>query len=374
MATELDVSRLVGLIYDAAENPALWSSFLERYGKVLGADLTFIQLHRLEERSSTLTHAWGLNGSVQASYHEHYSRLNLWRNLGWSKFGQGQVVIDEELCSRATLLKSEFYNDFLLPIDGVYSLAAVIARESNKALMLTALRHHGNQQWERADCQPAEMLLPHLARAIAIQERLQLLDAGERVLDALDVGILFLTGAGEVIRGNRPAEQVLESGDGLTVRHGILHATNASADAQLRQAIRTARSAGPSLTCEATVTVPRCSVKRSYQVITAPLHNRPSIFAGMRSPSVVALIIDPDGQRPAASELLIRLYGLTPREAALTSALSSGRTIEQAADDLRMTYETARSHLRHIFEKTDTSRQAELVMLIARLPKAQAKF
>jgi len=60
---------------------------------------------------------------------------------------------------------------------------------------------------------------------------------------------------------------------------------------------------------------------------------------------------------------------LTPKEAALTARLSEGKTIHQAAREMEMSYETARTHLRRIFDKTGTSRQSELLLLIANLPR-----
>jgi DNA-binding CsgD family transcriptional regulator len=90
----------------------------------------------------------------------------------------------------------------------------------------------------------------------------------------------------------------------------------------------------------------------------------------MRQPEIVALILDPDNLRPAAIDVLRRVFGLTRREAMLASVLSTGKPIDEAADEIGMAYETARSHLRHIFDKTQTSRQTELMTVLARLPKA----
>jgi DNA-binding CsgD family transcriptional regulator len=56
---------------------------------------------------------------------------------------------------------------------------------------------------------------------------------------------------------------------------------------------------------------------------------------------------------------------LTPAEARLAVALTQGQTLEQAAERLAIRYETARTHLRRILEKTQTSRQADLMMLLS---------
>jgi len=117
------------------------------------------------------------------------------------------------------------------------------------------------------------------------------------------------------------------------------------------------------------MSVPRTSGKRAFQVLTAPLRHHVSTFAGERAPKVIALVIDPENERALLPAIVAALYELTPREAELACALTSGMTLEQAAEQLGMTYETARSHLRRIFDKTETTRQSELIVLLARLPK-----
>jgi DNA-binding CsgD family transcriptional regulator len=109
-------------------------------------------------------------------------------------------------------------------------------------------------------------------------------------------------------------------------------------------------------------------LRRDYQVVAAPLLGRFRQFAGMSRPMALVLITDPERQQPARTQLLMHLYNLTRKEAAVAAKLFEGKSVEQAAEELSVTYETARTHLRRTFSKTGTSRQAELLLLIARLP------
>ena len=59
--------------------------------------------------------------------------------------------------------------------------------------------------------------------------------------------------------------------------------------------------------------------------------------------------------------------GLTSREASLAEPLARDVTLTNAAATLGITRENARVHLKRIFSKTETRRQAELVSLILRL-------
>jgi DNA-binding CsgD family transcriptional regulator len=63
-------------------------------------------------------------------------------------------------------------------------------------------------------------------------------------------------------------------------------------------------------------------------------------------------------------DLLQCHFSLTPAEARLALHLVAGETLRSAAVKLSITYETARSQIKRIFNKTGTCRQAELVILI----------
>lgn len=57
-------------------------------------------------------------------------------------------------------------------------------------------------------------------------------------------------------------------------------------------------------------------------------------------------------------------FGLTPTEARVASLLTHGRTLQQIARELDVSRTTVAFHMRHIFQKTRTNRQAELVALL----------
>jgi DNA-binding CsgD family transcriptional regulator len=83
------------------------------------------------------------------------------------------------------------------------------------------------------------------------------------------------------------------------------------------------------------------------------------------SDAVVAIFVaDPSARFYAGPEALTELYQLTLSEAELVRLLAAGLSLEEAADKRGVSLNTARSHLKHVFAKTETSRQGELVRLI----------
>ena len=67
------------------------------------------------------------------------------------------------------------------------------------------------------------------------------------------------------------------------------------------------------------------------------------------------------GAQMALDPVTTGAFGLTAAEARLAAELCAGRTLELAARNLHITYQTARSYLKNIFGKTRTRRQGELV-------------
>jgi DNA-binding CsgD family transcriptional regulator len=91
-------------------------------------------------------------------------------------------------------------------------------------------------------------------------------------------------------------------------------------------------------------------------------------------PCILVLLTDAV-RRPGAEAALLRdAYGLTPVEARLACMLADGLSLRRSAERAGLTYETARSYLKILFQKTGTHRQADLVpQLLATGPLLNAR-
>ena len=65
------------------------------------------------------------------------------------------------------------------------------------------------------------------------------------------------------------------------------------------------------------------------------------------------------------AELLSGLFDLTPAEARVARALATGLSIEDTARRFGVSMQTVRNQLRAVFIKTATTRQSELLSLLA---------
>jgi DNA-binding CsgD family transcriptional regulator len=80
---------------------------------------------------------------------------------------------------------------------------------------------------------------------------------------------------------------------------------------------------------------------------------------------VALMIYDSHRRCKIASGVLRQLYGLTPSEAATAECLFAGLTVDNTADELDVSVNTVRSHMKRIFMKCQVKSQVELVRLLA---------
>ncbi len=247
-------------------------------------------------------------------------------------------------------------------------MCVCLLREGDVFVYVNSLRaatkpDYGLREWEIYAA-----LAPHLQRATAIQHRLGTLElcraAGEHALDHLGVAVFFLARDGGVLYHNAEARRLLVAAEGLSLtREGRLEIAGSRGARPLARAVTEACQTGTGcgLGAGGTFHLPRAAGK-PYGVVVSPLRS-PTLPLLPSPPAAVVLVTDPD--RPLdATAVLERLYGLTAAEARLACLVASGRTLEDAADALGITQNTARWTLKNVFSKTDTTRQAALVRLL----------
>lgn len=183
--------------------------------------------------------------------------------------------------------------------------------------------------------------------------------AATAALDRLHLGVVLVDAGGRVVARNRSADEVLAERDGIELRGAVLHVTDASASRRLRDFLGSA-DGGPLR--GGALSVPRKPPRAPLTLLVAPLGGR----AGQTDQSRVkaVFISSRDRGQETSEEHLRRLYDLTPSEAGLASFLVQGMSLKEASAELNITENTARTHLKRIFDKTDTHRQGELVGLL----------
>jgi DNA-binding CsgD family transcriptional regulator len=202
-------------------------------------------------------------------------------------------------------------------------------------------------------------------RGVIGQGRLQFeRNAALAALDRVPVGVIVVDASGLMIAANHMARQILEAADPLSLRENRLVCEGPdklALDAAIARAL--ANHCGPGEPGEEVVALGRPH-RRPVPVLVFPLDVRER-FDEKAKRTAVLFVRDPE-RYPIRTESrwLETLFAVTPTEARLAACLSDGLSLEAAAEALGMSTATARVHLKRVFSKTGTSRQAELVRLV----------
>jgi DNA-binding CsgD family transcriptional regulator len=174
---------------------------------------------------------------------------------------------------------------------------------------------------------------------------------------------------GKILLMNHSAESVLKQHDGLTCARGEVHAGLAHETLKLRQLIKSAVQlvVSPFSSGGGAIGISRPSRKRPFQLFVAPASSNPMSLPTARGAAAL-FIHDPEATQNSSEDLLRSFYGLTVAEAATAALLMKGKDLKEIANELHVTRETSRMHLKHVFEKTGTRRQSELVNVLLRSP------
>lgn len=155
-------------------------------------------------------------------------------------------------------------------------------------------------------------------------------------------------------------------GDGLYLSAGVLQAPHPADRQRLQRFLSVVMGPGkPSAPAPVTLTLPRPSGLRPWLLDGIDCTDTMRSSHGRSA----ALLLITDVERPArlSRELLAQVFGLTATEAKLACELASGKSLQDVSAQLAISEGHARQRLKTIFEKTATSRQGELIALLAKL-------
>jgi DNA-binding CsgD family transcriptional regulator len=353
---------LVQRIYDAALDPRLWTGFLDAFADVIRSGATSLIVHDHSSVSGHITVVTRMDPIFQRKYNEYYASVNIWKNNYEQHYRSGAIINSSALCSNQTLEKTEFYADFLRPANLYYSAGPVIYREGSVSATLSTQRSRDQQPFDREE-RIFRVLAPHLDRALRINRGLSEAGATREALANSPVGVMIFGLNLKLLYVNERARGILEQADGLRLKNGKIVAAAQSESRALEKllasAVQTAR--GLSLAPGGYLSISQPSGARDLQLLISPVRLR--FLLDPYAPAVL-LMMGGGPAQPVKASSLAALFGLTKSEAALTVKLIQGRNLARAAKELGMSYGTARWHLKSIFQKTGTHRQADLVGLV----------
>lgn len=364
------VDSLVDTLYSTLLDPEQWPVFLGDLADVLGGTLPTLFRHDSRNHSGSFGHSVGYEPQVVRDYRERFAGENVWLRGASPHLIPGRVRFSHMMCSRRELLQSEFWTDFCRPLGISNAIGATILKHGSVTYNVTVMAGNTKAEFGPEDARLLRCLLPHLQRTLQVHQRMAhsaiRVEGLVQSMERLPTGVVLVNASGKVLFVNQTARSLVASRDGLIVDAGGLRALRADETRQLRLLIGRAanNSAGLGISPGGTMRVTRAKGS-PLEILVCPLRTGDSWYIPERI--VAAVYVTDPSQRVSTAETTIRqLYGLTEREADVFGAITRGQSAREAARDLAISYNTIKTHLRHIFLKTETASQADLIRLASR--------
>ena len=362
------VNELLDSIYAAAVEPSSWPATLERFADSIGG--SGVWLSRLNVADGTGSGlVTRIDPAMPQIYLDHFASLNPFANARdpdrYLRDYKPDVRLQDHWLPREDLLKTEFYNDFLRPQDIHSTLLVQLTVAGRETVVININRTHAAGGFSHEHITFARRLRPHFARVFALSSRFAGINAREaeiqRRLDSVRGAVFVVAAGGRIDYANAAAEQLADRGFGLRVARGRLDANDAIVARQLDQLIGAATAPAGSPRTGGTLPLGRAGASLTVSPIGA---GNSDVFAG--GPRAIIVISAPTAAGDPVDHLKTR-YGLTPAEARVAVAIAGGASPRAIAETFGLSFHTVRNQLQRLYTKTETRRQSELVLLIARL-------
>jgi DNA-binding CsgD family transcriptional regulator len=371
MATVRDrFAEVVDDLYDAALDAELWTGALQNLARFTGGCAAALVHKDLSSKAGDVLHQHGAAQRFVDLYRERYWRLDPLTPLLF--FPTGRPIVTADVMPVDEFRDGPFYREWALPQEFGEAINLLLDRSATTTTFLSLIIGRGDEDGIDEAKLRTTRIAPHVRRAALVGQtiaaRTNETAAFADMLDGLSSAIFQLRGDGGILHANVAGRALLSAGDPLVSTRGKLAARNRKADAALAAALGAAdRGGGPETTGKGTSLALTTAAGDCYLAEVLPITSGVRRLA-IDSPSAVAALIVRKASLELSSpppELLARHYRLTPAELRVLLAIVDAGGVRETAESLGIAETTAKTHLGHLYAKTGTSRQADLVKLVA---------
>lgn len=308
------------------------------------------------------------SGSLDDALHSHFFdgwHLKDERERGIPFMRGKGIFVDQDFASREETEKSDYYRGFLAQFDINWSAGIGLkVRDEEWALMLQRGDRPG--PFDSAEQKKLLQLAGPLQQAGLLAHSLSF-GRAVGVADAFDMigrASLLIDRYGKVLRSNRHTERYISTH--LLISRGEMSCFKGQETSDLRRMIYGLCFGSSPLSAGVRSVMVTGKGHRPLLLQGIALENGAGdYFSAARA---LIFIVDPFREQEAVpADDIRRGLGLTKAETALLMLLHADISLPQAAEQLGIAYETARTQLKSIFNRTGARRQSEVLHLVHNL-------
>lgn len=363
------LSALIGSIYDAVLEPALWTGVVERAGKFVGGvGASIFRQDSVRKIGNSYYHS-GIDPRFERLYFEKYIKFDP-LSAAYLTLKVGDVSSSSIIIPPAEFFETRFYREWARPQGLVDNVFAILERSPTSIAAFIVFRHERDGLADDDARQLLGLIAPHLRRAVLIGKVIDLrtIEAATfaDTLDGLNAGIFLVDATGRIVHANAAGHGILAVGDILRSFAGRLVAHDQQVDEVLRDAFKATEHGDAAIGTKG-IAVPLIARDGERHVAhILPLTSGARRRAELAITATAALFVQKAAlEIPSRPEAIAKAYKLTPTELRVLLTLVEVGGGPEVAEALGIADGTVKTHLSHLFQKTGVKHQVDLVRLVA---------
>jgi DNA-binding CsgD family transcriptional regulator/PAS domain-containing protein len=363
------LASLISAIYDAALDDSLWPQVLERVSAFVHGPGAMIFCYDAGLKTGQRFYSWGDDPDFTRSYFDHYAAI--------SPFLPAQLLLDVgdvksvfELMPQSEFVETRFYREWVKPQGYVDNVFAILDKSSKSYAAIAVTRDTKTGIVDEKCRENMRLIAPHVRRAVMIGNVIDVHKAEAAMLGdamgSLSSAVYFVDEDARIVFANKAGQEL--AGDGLVVRNEnqMLTAVDAEADAKLKRVFAASANGDAAVGAGGiAVRLPNARNERWLAHVLPLTSGVRELVRRSYAATAAVFVRKASPDTPSAMETVAKLYGLTASELRVLQSVMELGVNRKVADSLGISEATVKTHLQHLFEKTGTHRQSDLIGLVA---------
>jgi DNA-binding CsgD family transcriptional regulator/PAS domain-containing protein len=362
----IELSTVIGDIYDAAIDPMLWQKALASACLFVRGCSAALFWHDSATQRSQALYLFNEDPHFTNLYFEKYLTMNPMFPAA-SFVDTGTIVSIDDVLPYEEFIETRFYKEWVAPQGVIDALAVNLEKSVTRTSVLNVRTNVMSDDGMR---NRMSLLVPHFQRAVAIG---RLFDQNETVdgaltqtLNHVEAGVLLVGADGSITFANASAKAMLSEAALIRAENNALRAALPEADRTLRGIFAAAERGDASVGVRGVAVPLTANSHDRWFAHALPLTSGNRQKAATAHAAVAAVFIrqtTPDARAPL--EAIAKNHKLTASEVRVLHALLKVNSVKGMAETLGLSQATVKTHLHNLFRKTGTRRQSELVKFVA---------
>lgn len=354
--------RVLRALYGAAMGTRPWPEALDWLAQYTSTRFVSLDSYDMNEKiGEVLASNMAPNNPVVAEYGRVNGTRNLLIERAFPHQYQGAILRSSQILSARKLIETDIYHSLFKPLGMKHAAGITMDIGPGRMTHYSFIKPHDAPDFTDRELALLRDLQPDLTQVwLGFQHLAGLqsqLDSLTTLWDRFSHAVVVTDNQRRIQFANRAAERLFKANTIIASRSGKLRGACAAVETGLQKAFKRLENEQRRiirLTPQAdeksgrlTATLLRIDLGRLAMVITNPTASSPDIRATLQ-----------------------HCYQLTTTEASVVQAILQGTSLRDYSDRYKMTYETARTHLKSAMKKNGWRRQGEMIseVLLSLLP------